>query len=139
MARITKERVEEIVGEPVVAFADAQSLESRYGKSVPSGGPAATGVLKLRAKQLRRDDAVDLPRFVTIAAGQRAVHVFGYRKTETFMIGSIDRAVLKVEVQQGLFWTRLTLVDTAAGRSYMAFLGRIIPGRKALLSALRAA
>lgn len=55
------------------------------------------------------------------------------------MIGSIDRGSLKVEVKQGLFWTRLTLVDTAAGRSYMGFLGRVIPGRKALLAALRAA
>ena len=103
-----------------------------------SGGAVATGVLKLRAKSLRRDDAVDLPRFVTIAVGNTAVHVFGYRKTEAYMIGSIDRGSLKVEVQQGLFWTRLTLVDAAAGRSYMSFLGRIIPGRKALLAALRA-
>jgi hypothetical protein len=130
--------VEEIVGEPVVAFADAQSLESRYGKSVRSGGAVATGVLKLRARSLRRDDAVGLPRFVTIAVGSTAVHVFGYRKTEAYMIGSIDRGSLRVEAQQGLFWTRLTLIDTAAGRSYMSFLGRIIPGRKAVLAALRA-
>ncbi len=136
MARITKERVEEIVGEPVVAFADAQSLESRYGKSVAAGGAASSAVLGARVKRLRRHDAVDLPRFVTIAAGKTAVHVFGYRKTDTYTIGSIDRESLEVEVQQRLFWTRLTLVDRANGRSYMAFLGRIIPGRKALLAAL---
>jgi len=106
---------------------------------VRSGGAVATGVLKLRAKSLRRDDGVDLPRFVTIAVANAAVHVFGYRKTEAYTIGSIDRGSLEVAVQQGLFWTRLTLIDTAAGRSCMGFLGRIIPGRKALLAALRAA
>ncbi len=81
MAWITGERVEEIVGEPVLAFADAQSLESRYGKSVRAGGAGSSAVLGARVRSLRREDAVDLPRFVTIAAGDRAVHVFGYRKT----------------------------------------------------------
>jgi hypothetical protein len=136
MARITKERVEEIVGEPVVAFADAQSLESRYGKSVRAGGVASSAVLGTRVRRLRRPDAVDLPRFVTIAAGKTAVHVFGYRKTEAYAIGSIERSSLELHVQRRLFWTRLTLVDKANGRSYMAFLGRIIRGRKALLAAL---
>ena len=43
-------------------------------------------VLGERVRSLRREDAVDLPRFVTVAAGDRAVHVFGYRKTEAYMI-----------------------------------------------------
>jgi hypothetical protein len=85
---------------------------------------------------LRRPDAVALPRFVTIVAGQTAVHVFGYRKSDAYPIGSIARGSLEVEVQQRLLWTRLTLVDRANDRSYMAFLGRIVPGRKALLPAL---
>lgn len=143
MARITKDRVEEIVGEPVIAFADAQSIESRYSKSVSAGGGLASGVLKLRAKSLRRSDAVQLPRFVTIAVGNRAVHVFAHRKVadgvEPYVIGSIDRGSLEVEVTQGLFWTRLTLIDRDAGRSYTAFQGRIMPGRKHLLAALRTA
>ena len=91
-----------------------------------------------RTKSLKRADAVALPRFVTIAVGNTAVHVFGYRGTEAYMIGSIPRDSVQVEISSGLFWTRLTLIDPAAARSYMAFLGRIIPGRKALLSALRA-
>jgi hypothetical protein len=53
------------------------------------------------------------------------------------VIGSIDRGSLETEVKQGLFWTRLTLLDRATGRSYLAFQGRITPGRKALLAALR--
>jgi hypothetical protein len=133
--------VEEIVGEPVVAFADAQSLESRYGKSVPTGGALASGVLNLRAKSVRRSDAVQLPRFLTIAVGERAVHLFAHRKSaegvQPYTIGSIDRGALTTEIGQGVFWTRLTLVDRAAGRSYMAFQARITPRRKALLAALR--
>jgi len=131
------------VGEPVVAFADAQSIESRYSKSTAAGGGLASGVLKLRAKSLRRSDAVQLPRFVTIAVGNRAVHLFAHRKAadgvEPYVIGSIARGSLQVEIKQGFFWTRLTLIDREAGRSYMVFQGRIIPGRKALLAALRAA
>jgi hypothetical protein len=122
-------------------FADAQSLESQYGKSGSAGGALASGLLKLRAKKVRRSDAVQLPRFVTIAVGEKAVHLFAHRKTadgvEPYIIGSIARGSLETEIKQGLFWTRLTLIDREEGRSYMAFQGRIMPRRKALVAALR--
>lgn len=133
IARITKERVEEIVGEPVLAFANGQSLESRYGKSVQAGGALASGLLSLRVKGVRRSDAVQLPRFVWIAVGEKAVHLFAHRQAangvEPYVLGSVERSSLETEIKQGLFWTRLTLIDRDEGRSYMAFQSRLTAGR----------
>jgi hypothetical protein len=130
------EAIEESVGEAPLCWGIGQSVGSRYSQS---GRPNAFAglILRRQASGQVQANTVKLPRLFLVAITPTRVCFFDppMREPREPLL-SASRESLRPVVKQGVFWTRLTLEDTAEDRSMVMFMSRMAKGRKQILSAL---
>ncbi|HLZ72742.1 MAG TPA: hypothetical protein VKV26_22795 [Dehalococcoidia bacterium] len=130
------------VPEPIVAWHNGQSLESRYGRAAPAGGVtrvAAGAILRHQFNKARRPDAVTMPRFPVVAVSAGRVYWFAGPVPAGEPVAVLERAECGVIVSGNWWWRRLDLV--AAGepaRSYTVLFNGLFGSRKRLANLLRA-
>ncbi len=131
--------------EPIVAWCNGQSLESRYFSSVPApvggaaGGIGAGAVLRHQFTKARRDDAVSMPRFPVIAAAAERIYVFDGPVARLPAIALVERQKCGVLVSGNGMWRRLDiLVEDEPPRSYTAVFNVLLGSHRRLAALLRA-
>jgi hypothetical protein len=129
----------ERIPEPVLAWCNGQSMESRYSPSVrgPVGVPAAqvgaTGVLRHQFSKARREDAVPMPRFPVIAATAERIYVFDGPLASAEPLAVLDRSACQILVSGKAMWHRLDVVyDGPPPRSYTTFFNLLVGSRRRL-------
>jgi hypothetical protein len=134
----------ERVAEPILAWCNGQSLESRYSSSVPSvvgGAPAriaGAGVLRHQFNKEQRDDAVSMPRFPVIAVTADRIYVFDGPVARAGPLAVLERARCECLLGGRAMWRRLDIVDTGPPpQSYTVFFNLLLGGRGRLTEMLR--